>query len=199
MAKSDTDVSDEALIAGMAIGDEEAGVAFVRRYQRRVYGLALAMVRDPQLAEDIAQEALLRAWRHACVYDHRRASVATWVLTITHNIALDTLRLKRPVAVDPDELLALESAGQNDPEELAVNADSVTHVKRALSRLPKEQQRALVLAAVYGYSAREVSSLEAVPLGTAKTRIRNGLRKLRSLIAEHQSRPGPKGGGQLGD
>ena len=57
--------SDEALLAGMAVGDERAGVAFVRRYQRRVYGLALSMVGDPTLAEDIAQEALLRAWRHA--------------------------------------------------------------------------------------------------------------------------------------
>ncbi|HXW79876.1 MAG TPA: sigma factor, partial [Acidimicrobiales bacterium] len=89
---SDSGVSDDALLAGMAVGDERAGVAFVRRYQRRVYGLALSMVGDPVLAQDIAQEAFLRAWRHALVFDRRRASVGTWILTITRNLAVDALR-----------------------------------------------------------------------------------------------------------
>jgi RNA polymerase sigma-70 factor (ECF subfamily) len=68
---TDAGVSDDTLLAGMGVGDERAGVAFVRRYQRRVYGLALSMVGDPVLAQDIAQEAFLRAWRHALVFDRR--------------------------------------------------------------------------------------------------------------------------------
>src|ERR1700693_2225741 len=104
---ADGGVSDEALLAGMAVGDESAGVTFVRRYQRRVFGLALAMVGDHGQAEDIAQEALLRVWRHATVFDRRRASVATWVLTITRNLALDFLRLRRALPVSPDELLGM--------------------------------------------------------------------------------------------
>src|SRR5580704_18280089 len=92
---ADSGVSDDALLAGMAVGDERAGVAFVRRYQKRVYGLAVSMVGDPVLAQDIAQEAFLRAWRHAQVFDRRRASVSTWMLTITRNLAVDALRLPR--------------------------------------------------------------------------------------------------------
>jgi RNA polymerase sigma-70 factor (ECF subfamily) len=73
----DSGPTDEALLAGMGLGDEQAGIMFVRRYQRRVFGLALGMVGDPNLAEDIAQEALIRAWKHAPVYDARRGGVAT--------------------------------------------------------------------------------------------------------------------------
>ena len=105
--RADIGASDEALLAGMAIGDEGAGVAFVRRYQRRVYGLAVGLVGDHALAEDIAQEALLRAWRHAPVFDPRRASVATWVLTITRNLAVDALRLRRAVPTDPEKLIEM--------------------------------------------------------------------------------------------
>src|SRR5579875_2866849 len=69
----------------MAVGDEQAAVAFVRRYQRRAFGLAMSMLGDAQAAEDVAQEALLRVWRHAPVFDARRGSAATWVLAITRN------------------------------------------------------------------------------------------------------------------
>jgi RNA polymerase sigma factor (sigma-70 family) len=176
--------SDEALLAGMAVGDDAAAVAFVRRFQRRVYGLALSMVGDPALAEDIAQEAFFRAWRHAAVFDRRRASVATWLLTITRNLAIDSLRMRRAVPADAsgpgaDLWLGLAPAV---PEEQAELADDRARIAKALATLPPEQQRALVLAAVYGYSAAEVSRAESVPLGTAKTRIRRGLMKMRDLI-----------------
>ena len=178
--------SDEALLAGMAVGDERAGVAFVRRYQRRVYGLALSMVSDPALAEDIAQEAMLRAWRHAQVFDHRRASVATWMLTITRNLAVDALRVRRAVPVDPADLLAAGLvSGASSPEEGAESSEIRSRVRSALESLPVEQRRAVVLASVYGYTAAEVSQAESVPLGTAKTRIRSGLLKMRGLAATH--------------
>jgi RNA polymerase sigma factor (sigma-70 family) len=168
----------------MAIGDERAGVAFVRRYQQRVYGLAVSMVGDPALAQDIAQEALLRAWRHAQVFDPRRASVATWVLTITRNLAVDAMRLRRAVPTDPEKLIGMGmvSAGAS-PEERAESSEVQERVRSALASLPVEQRRALVLASLYGYTAAEVSDLESVPLGTAKTRIRAGLLKLRDAAA----------------
>jgi RNA polymerase sigma-70 factor (ECF subfamily) len=176
--------SDEALLAGMAVGDEQAGIAFVRRYQRRVFGLALGIVGDPALAEDVAQEALLRVWRHAPVYDARRGGVTTWVLTITRNLAIDALRLRRAVPTDPDDLLSLAAASnERDPESAAVTGDAVARVRAALATLPTPQRRALVLAALYGRTAAEVSVAESIPLGTAKTRIRGGLMKLRAAMA----------------
>ena len=122
--RADVGASDEALLAGMAIGDEGAGVAFVRRYQRRVYGLAVGLVGDHALAEDIAQEALLRAWRHAQVFDPRRASVATWVLTITRNLAVDALRLRRAVPTDPEKLIEMGTVSEGaSPEERAESSE----------------------------------------------------------------------------
>jgi RNA polymerase sigma factor (sigma-70 family) len=179
-------VSDEALLAGVAVGDERAGVAFVRRYQRRVYGLAVSMVGDPVLAQDIAQEAFLRAWRHAQVFDRRRASVGTWMLTITRNLAVDALRLRRPVVTDPaDVMWANLVNGGVAPEEQAESKDVRARMSEALATLPPEQGRAVVLAAVYGYTAAEVSKAESIPLGTAKTRIRRGLLKLRTVASSH--------------
>ena len=97
--------SDEALVAGLANGDREAAAAFVRRFQKRVYGLALSIVGDAGTAEDVAQEAFTRAWRRADGYDARRGRVLTWLLTITRSAAIDVVRLRRAQPMDP-ELLA---------------------------------------------------------------------------------------------
>src|SRR6476619_2271102 len=97
--------TDEELLAGYAASDPVASVAFVERFQRRVYGLALTVVGEPRAAEDVAQEAMVRAWRHGDAFDARRGSVATWLLTITRNAAIDALRVRRPVAIDPDDLI----------------------------------------------------------------------------------------------
>src|SRR6185312_10760435 len=101
---------DEALLSGLATGDPELAVTFVRRFQRTVFGVALAVTRDPQLAEDIAQQTFERAWRHAQVYDSRRGSVTTWLTTIAHNLAIDAVRSRRPEPVAPEDLDALLAA-----------------------------------------------------------------------------------------
>jgi RNA polymerase sigma factor (sigma-70 family) len=178
-------VSDEALLAGMGAGHEESGIAFVRRFQGRLFGLALSMVSDRALAEDIAQEALVRAWRHASAYDSRRGTVRAWLQTITRNLAVDTLRMRRAEPVDPEVLMAKGPMSTTQgPEELATLADDSARVRRELIRLPVEQRRALVLAAFFGRTAEEISASESIPLGTAKTRIRAALTKLRAVLIE---------------
>jgi RNA polymerase sigma factor (sigma-70 family) len=181
--------SDEALIAGMAVGDDAAAVAFVRRYQRRVFGLAVGMLGDPGVAEDVAQEALLRAWRHAPVFDARRGSVTSWVLTITRNLAVDAIRQRRAAPTDPEALVALGLAHASDSaEDVAAAGDLGPELRTALEELPVEQRRATVLAALYGRTANEISSSESIPLGTAKTRIRAGLSKLRAALRDAEDR-----------
>lgn len=178
-----SELSDEALLAGMAVGDEAAAIAFVRRYQRRVYGLAVSMLGDPGAAEDVAQEALVRVWRHAQVFDARRASAATWVLAITRNLAIDAMRVRRSTPLDPARFLTLGAVSQDaSPEEAAEALDHAPEIRQALAELPPEQRRALVLAVVYGLTAADVSERESIPLGTAKTRIRAGLQKLRRTL-----------------
>jgi RNA polymerase sigma-70 factor (ECF subfamily) len=178
-------LSDEALLAGLGTGEADTGAAFVRRFQRRVFGLALSIVSDPGLAEDVAQEALAKAWRHAQAYDPRRGSVATWLLTITRNLAIDALRLRRAQPTDPEALVALEvPSSVADPVEIATGKDDAGRIRQAVGRLPMDQRRALVLAAFHGRTAKEISESEDIPLGTAKTRIRSGLLKLRAMLVE---------------
>jgi RNA polymerase sigma factor (sigma-70 family) len=176
-------VSDEALVAGLASGDQDAASEFVRRYQRRIFGLASTIVRDAGLAEDVAQEAFVRAWRHAANYDPRRGTVTTWLLTITRNLAIDTLRVRRPTAVDPESLPGLHLASADpSPDEVPGLRDDVAPLRAAIGRLPEEQRRALIMASLLGYTAREVSEVEGIPLGTAKTRIRTALLRLRAAV-----------------
>jgi RNA polymerase sigma-70 factor (ECF subfamily) len=170
-------------MAGMAIGDEHAAVTFVRRYQKRVFGLAVGLLNDPGVAEDVAQEALLRAWRHAPVFDARRGTVTSWVLTITRNLAIDAIRQRRALPTDPDDLVALGLAsGGRTVEDLAAASQLSPDLRGALRSLPVEQRRATLLAALYGRTAEEISQSEGIPLGTAKTRIRTGLQKLRNAL-----------------
>jgi RNA polymerase sigma factor (sigma-70 family) len=180
---ADGEVSDEALLAGMAVGDQSAAVTFTRRYQRRIFGLAYSMTSDAGVAEDVSQEAMIRVWRHAPVFDPRRGSVTSWVLTITRNLAIDALRLRRAVPTDPEDFAATAlSSAEYNPED-AVRRGDVRHtVRTALQVLPEEQRRAVVLAAVYGRTALEISESEGIPLGTAKTRIRTGLIRLRAAV-----------------
>jgi RNA polymerase sigma factor (sigma-70 family) len=155
----------------------------VRRFQRRAYGLARTIVHDSSTAEDVAQEAFVRAWRYAGSYDARRGSVLTWLLTIVRNVAVDRLRLRQPEPLDP-ELLASKlqlHQGRDEGDEQSVVAER-EQLRQALAVLPSEQRRALLLAAYFGRTAAEVAELEAIPLGTAKTRIRTAMHRLRDWM-----------------
>jgi RNA polymerase sigma factor (sigma-70 family) len=179
--------ADDALLAGYGAGDPQAAASFIRRHQARVYGLAQSIVIDPALAEDVAQEAFTRAWRHAATYDARRGTVLTWLLTITRNLAIDALRMRRSVPIDPATLAALDLKATGidaEPSRAADLADQATRLRAALANLPVDQRRALVLAGLCGRTAKEVGEAEGIPLGTAKTRIRTAMRKLREVLAD---------------
>jgi RNA polymerase sigma factor (sigma-70 family) len=173
-------LSDEALLAGFAAGELGAAAAFVRRFQARVYGVVITIVRDPGTAEDVSQEAFLRAWRHAGAYDPRRGRVSTWLLTIARNAAIDAIRVRRVEPIDPDVLEGRLGRDEGPVEDR-------DRVRGALAELPPEQRRALFFAAYMGRTAREISTLEHAPLGTVKTRIRTAMLKLRdALEAGHE-------------
>ena len=172
--------ADAALVSGLAVNDETAAVAFVRRFQGPVFGLAVSITHDRTLAEDIAQEAFLRAWRAAADFDPRRGSVLTWMLTITRNLAIDAIRARRssPVEAAQLELLIAAALAGDPPDGTGGRVETIAAAHR-LSELPPEQARAVVLAVVAGLTAVEVAEHEDIPLGTAKTRIRTGLRRMR--------------------
>jgi len=172
---------DDAILAGVALADADATTELVRRYQARVYGLALSVVRDATLADDVAQEAFVRAWRAAATYDAQRGTVAAWLLTITRNVAIDAVRARRQVPTADEHLDTLLHATLTapDPGDVATDQVEADRVAQRLRALPPEQARAVVLMVMGGCTAAEISGREGVPLGTAKTRIRDGLRKLR--------------------
>jgi RNA polymerase sigma factor (sigma-70 family) len=171
-------VTDQSLMVGMTAGDTDALSIFVRRFQSRVYGLALSLVGDPGVAEEVAQDAFMRAWRQAASYDPGRARVDTWLLTITRNLAVDALRMRRDAPVDPQRLMdALAAKIDNSEYDVGTG-----RLSAGLRSLPADQARPVVLAVIYGWTAKEISELEGIPLGTAKTRIRRGLAKLRQEL-----------------
>jgi RNA polymerase sigma factor (sigma-70 family) len=172
-------ISDETLLAGLGAGNSEAAAAFIRRFQGRVYGLAVTILRDPDLADDVAQETFVRAWRHAGTYDPRRGRVATWLLTIARNLAIDHARVRSATPMDP-EIIASELALAR--EDAPVDIAESDRVRQAVGSLPDDQRRALVLAMYAGRTAREISELDGVALGTVKTRIRAAMLKLRDAL-----------------
>lgn len=179
------ELADDALVAGLAVEDGDATTAFVRRFQAKVYGLALAVTHDATLADDVAQEAFVRAWRSAATYDAVRGTVTAWLLTITRNAAIDAVRSRRSTPADDDELDRLLHATLTGGSFDVTGATATDHVEagRLLDRLrtlPPEQARAVVLAVFGGCTAEEISQRDGIPLGTAKTRIRTGLRRLRA-------------------
>jgi RNA polymerase sigma-70 factor (ECF subfamily) len=111
-----------------------------------------------------------------------------WLLTITRNLAIDAVRVRRPVAFDPVALLGLETpSADRDLAELAELSDDTTRLRAALVKLPEEQRRAIAMAGLLGYTAREVGEIEGIPLGTAKTRIRTALIRLRAVLVEEST------------
>ncbi|WP_330302282.1 MULTISPECIES: sigma-70 family RNA polymerase sigma factor [unclassified Streptomyces] len=174
---------DEALLSGLATGDPELAVTFVRRFQHTVFGVAIGVIGDPQLAEDIAQQTFERAWRYAQIYDARRGSVRTWLMAIAHNLAIDAVRSRRPEPVAPEDLDAMLGVIGETPERHALAAEASSQLRAAVAELPREQGRALVMAGIYGMTAQQIADWEKIPLGTAKTRIRTAMGKLRITLA----------------
>lgn len=181
------DLPDEALLEGFAAGDPELAAAFVQKFQARVFGIARGILMDKGTAEDVAQAAFERAWRHARAYDPRRGSVGTWLGVIARNLAIDAVRVRLAVPLDATALLQVmtdEVPGASGPERSAIEVESAARLRVALRALPPEQSRAVVLAGIGGLSASQVAAREGIALGTAKSRIRSAMSKLRASLAD---------------
>lgn len=177
------DSSDEALLAGFGSGEPTAAAVFVRRFQTRVYGVTLAVLHDEGRAADAAQDAFVRAWRSAGTFDARRGSVTTWLLAIARNVAIDRRRTEAVRGAPPIDTTELTiPTTEHGPEDDTVTRTEIERVVRALRSIPETQRRCVVLATIGGRTTREIAESEGIPLGTAKTRLRDGLQRVRSLL-----------------
>jgi RNA polymerase sigma factor (sigma-70 family) len=175
-------LSDEALVALAARSEESALAELYDRYGRTAYGLALRVLRDPALAEDAVQEAFLAVWRTASRFVPERGRASTWILTLVHRRAVDTVRREQRRRAD-----SLDRAAEPSVE--GVEEDAWLHLQRvrvqeALRHLPDAQREALELAYYGGFSQSELAERLGQPLGTIKSRMFGGLSRLRELLGE---------------
>jgi RNA polymerase sigma-70 factor (ECF subfamily) len=198
-------LDDAALAFRVSHGDAEALAAIYDRYSRAVYSFAMRMLADPGLAEELTQEVFLRVWRQGGQYQHSRGALLTWILSITHNMAIDELRRqkRRPKLQDPgeDDLVLISVIDQHaDVEQLAWLGALRGLVREALSEIPLAQREAIELAYFGGLTQREIADTLGEPLGTIKTRMRLGMLKLRERLgplAEHIARQSGPNDGQF--
>jgi RNA polymerase sigma factor (sigma-70 family) len=182
MRKHHAHLSDEALVALVARGDEDALAELYDRVGRVAYGLALRVLRDDRHAEDAVQEAFLQVWRSAATFRAERAKASTWILTLVHRRAVDLVRREERRQADP---LTDDSAAGVAPEETDEAAwlrFERERVQSALKQLPDVQREALELAYYGGFSQSELAERLGVPLGTIKSRMFAGLARLRELL-----------------
>ena len=174
-------LADEELIPLVGAGDAEAFAALYDRHSRAAYSVAWRMTGEKQAAEDLAQDAFLKAWRSAGSYRPHRGSVKTWLLSIVHNRGVDGLRSSASRRRTREEAEA--EAPRNQPNEAFSEAwgnHKRARVREALRDIPREQREVLALLHWEGLTQLEVSERLGLPLGTVKGRSRLGLRKLRA-------------------
>ncbi|HEX3296933.1 MAG TPA: ECF RNA polymerase sigma factor SigK [Nocardioides sp.] len=164
-------------------GDEGAFAEWYDATSARAFGLAVRVLRDPAQAEEVTQESYLECWRHAARFDSAKGSAISWLLTIVHRKAVDRVRSaesagRRDVAYGQRE----RSVPHDETAEAAAASIEATRVRAALADLTAKQREAVELAFLGGYTHTEVASMLDLPIGTAKTRIRDGLIRLRDAM-----------------
>jgi RNA polymerase sigma factor (sigma-70 family) len=179
MRKHLAHLSDEALVALVARGDESALAELYDRLGRVAYGLAFRVLRDDRLAEDAVQDAFLGVWRTAAGFRAERAKASTWVLTLVHRRAVDLVRREERRRTEPLDDATRDSVTTGSAEDAAWLGFERERVQEALHELPDTQREAIELAYYGGYSQSEKLGL---PLGTIKSRMFAGLTRLRELL-----------------
>lgn len=177
--------ADRRALERIARGDHDGLAELYDRHARLIYSLALRIARDQADAEDIVQDVFSQAWRQAARYDPARGPVVAWLLTLTRSRALDRLRARRirPWDAAEEDSSSIEVPdGRAGPDALAISAEEVARVRAALDRLPLLQRGAIELAYFEGLTHAEIASRLEQPLGTVKTRIRQGLMRLSTEI-----------------
>ena len=179
------EATSEQLLVDAAAGDQLAFSALVERIRPQALRVARGVVRDPSIAEEVAQEVLTEVWLKADRFDPAKGTVVGWVATLTRRRAVDRVRSEQ-AGRDRDDRVARRS----QVREVDVVADEVElrlehwQVRRALTELSERQREAIELAYFAGHTYRDVARVLGIPEGTAKSRLRDGLLRLREVLAD---------------
>jgi RNA polymerase sigma-70 factor, ECF subfamily len=181
--------SDDArLIKLIADANADAIKELYDRYNRLVFSVAIAIVGDRAVAEEVTLDVFVRVWRGARTYRPERAKVSTWLLAITRHHAIDILRWQNSRPDDKslnlnDALLQNQSAAPGPETDVEISLQR-ERIREAIARLPAEQRQVLILAYFKGYTHQQIAEILEQPLGTIKTRMRLAMQKLRRMILE---------------
>jgi RNA polymerase sigma-70 factor, ECF subfamily len=175
--------ADADVVRSFAHRDPKAAEELYRRFAPRVFGLGLVMLGSASQAEDLVQDTFVKVWRKADSYEGSRGSLDTWVLLIARSLAIDLLRRRVLEArIMEGQAHQRETSGDPGPDEQAETLDLAERARRAMATLSPPQRAALELAYFGGKTSAEVAELEGIPIGTAKTRIRTALVRLRDAL-----------------
>jgi RNA polymerase sigma-70 factor (ECF subfamily) len=185
------DLADPELVDLLATGDARALEVLYDRYSRAVFSFALRMLGDRATAEELVQEVYVRAWQQARRFSEGRGTFITWLLSITHNMAIDEIRRRnrRPQRADSaDPVLMLTNVRDDTApvDDQAVLSTVREEIVQAMASLPESQRSTIELAYFHGLTQREIAELQGEPLGTIKTRMRLAVRKLREHLENHE-------------
>jgi RNA polymerase sigma-70 factor (ECF subfamily) len=169
---------DGKLVTAIRSGDESAMATLYDRYSSLVYSVALRVLGDNGVAEDVLQEVFMQLWRNPGLFDSSRGNLAPWLAVITRNRAIDSLRKRRPETDIDDVIVSVEPDMAGDAE----RGRAMEKVRGALGVMPLPQRSALEMAYFEGLTHTEIAAKTGEPLGTIKTRIRAGLLALRKAV-----------------
>jgi RNA polymerase sigma factor (sigma-70 family) len=197
-ARRPEDASGDAdVLRRIRAGDAAAVDDLYQRFRRPALALARRILADDALAEDVLQEVFLSVWRDPAAYDRGRGSVASWLLAVVHHKAVDAVRReesqRRRQARAEAELALDEPVAGREVDEEAWTRVIAGRVRTALDGLPTPQREALTLAYFGGYTQREVAALTGAPLGTVKTRMLAGMRRLKQELGDSAAPDAPAG------
>jgi RNA polymerase sigma-70 factor, ECF subfamily len=185
-----TAINDSDLLYCVAAHDHQALSILYDRFAGLLHGVILSLIHSPTDTEDLLQEVFVQIWRNAASYRRTLGSPKTWMIRVAHNRAIDHLRSKRQQQrkreIDPSEDFDIDSLtsdmATDDGWITVALLDESAYISQALVTLPIENRSLIELAFFEGYSHREISTIKGIPLGTVKTRIRNGILALRSQL-----------------
>jgi RNA polymerase sigma factor (sigma-70 family) len=184
--RSADDPADAALVRRIRAGERDAVDDLYERFRRPAFALARRILADDTLAEDVLQDVFLSVWRDPSAFDRARGSFASWLLALVHHKAVDAVRReesqRRRQSRAGDELVLAAPTEAHDVEAEVWTRVLSERVRGALALLPTAQREALTLAYYGGYTQREVAALTGAPLGTVKTRMLAGMRRLREEL-----------------
>ena len=182
---------DRALVARVSEGDGGALEALYRRYGRACFGLARRILTDEQFAQDVVQEVFLTVWRDASRYDPARGGFSSWLLSMTHHKAVDAVRREENLRKRRTTAEVLEETESEAPQvdDQVWSLLRRERVRTVLGTLPDAQREALTLAYFGGYTQREIAGLTSTPLGTVKTRMLAGMRRMKGDLDGMSSAP----------